>query len=168
VSSLIFYVLLVIVPPPISETYRGFTNLVRRKYLDWLFTSTTDDFDRTLSRMPRYGNHAIAWGYAKDARTVRCGLGIMMDLYALRKNQGNPLGPSDKLIPRIVSMWNVGKGPIPSVVSPILRSNQRDVLDLDTNVDDDDVQCLALERDFSKLGFRSFGTMCYTEKADGI
>jgi hypothetical protein len=89
--------------------------------LDWLFTSTTDDFDRTLSRMPRYGNHAIAWGYAKDERTVRCGLGIMMDLYALRKNQGHTLGPSDKLIRRIVSMWNVGKGPIDDM-SQVLAS----------------------------------------------
>jgi hypothetical protein len=79
-SSLKEYVLIVIVPPPISEAYMGFCECGSQGVLGLAFIPTTDDFDRTLSRMPRYGNRHIAWGYAKDEETVHCRLGIMMDL----------------------------------------------------------------------------------------
>jgi hypothetical protein len=36
----------------------------------------------------------------------------MMSLDALRKESGRPLLPSDGLKPLMVSMWNIGKGPI--------------------------------------------------------
>jgi hypothetical protein len=45
----------------------------------------------------------------------------MIALYNLRKEQGNPLLPSDGLVPIIVSMWNIGKGPIDDM-SQVLAS----------------------------------------------
>jgi hypothetical protein len=98
------YVLVVIVPSDVSQAYTGFTNLVRNDYLDWIFIPGTNDYDRTLGRMPRYKKNDIVWGYAKDEGTVRCRLGVMMDLYSLRKRKGNPLLPSERLIPKMVSM----------------------------------------------------------------
>jgi hypothetical protein len=47
------YVLIVIVPSDVRQAYRGFTNLVRNDYLDWIFIPGTNDYDRTLARMPR-------------------------------------------------------------------------------------------------------------------
>jgi hypothetical protein len=79
-------------------------------YLDWLFNAGTNEFDKTLEGMPRYRPND--WGHAKDDATVRCRLGIMMGLYELRKESGRPLLPSDGLKPLMVSMWNIGKGPI--------------------------------------------------------
>jgi hypothetical protein len=111
-TTRIEFVLIVIVPSQLQLAYREFTNHVRNEHLPWLFNPNSNDYDNTLSRMPRYKSNDISWGYAKHEGTVRCRLGIMMALHDLRKEQGKPLPPSDGLIPRIVSMWNVGKGPI--------------------------------------------------------
>jgi hypothetical protein len=86
--------------------------MVSKNYVPWLFKPGTNEFDKTLKSMPSYNANDIKWGYAKDDGTVRCRLGVMMGLYDLRKETGRPLPPSDGLKPLMVSMWNVGKGPI--------------------------------------------------------
>jgi hypothetical protein len=116
------FVVIVIVPSLISMAYRSFTNLIREEYMDWLFKPGTNEFDETLGRMPRYTANDISWGYAKDSDTVRCRLSVMMSLYALRTEQGSPLQPSNGLIPRVVSSWNIGKGPIDDM-SQVLASS---------------------------------------------
>jgi hypothetical protein len=104
---------IVIVPSHLQLAYREFTNLVRKEHLHWLFNPNSNDYDNTMSRMPRYKSNDISWDHGgTDEGTVRYRLGIMMAVHDLRKKQGKPLPPSDGLIPRMVSMWNVGKGPI--------------------------------------------------------
>lgn len=77
------FVLILIVPVLISSAYRCFTNMIRTKYLGWLFKEGTNEFDDTLCGMPKFTATEIAWGYAKDAETVRCRLGVMISLYQL-------------------------------------------------------------------------------------
>jgi hypothetical protein len=111
-TTRIEFFFIVIVPSQLQLAYREFTNLVRKEHLHWLLNPNSNDYDNTLSRMPCYKSNDKSWRYAKDEGTVICLLGIMMTLHDLRKEQGTPLPPSDGLIPRVVSMWNVGKGPI--------------------------------------------------------
>jgi hypothetical protein len=111
-TTAVEFVLIVIVPSVVRQAYIQFTNLVRKDYLYWLFKPGSDDFDKKLERMPRYKQGDIKWGYAKDDETIRCRLLVMMGLFDLRKESGRPLPPSDGLKPLMVSMWNVGKGPI--------------------------------------------------------
>jgi hypothetical protein len=147
------YVLFVIVPQSLVMAYKAFTNKTREDYLHWLFVPGTNDFDETLSRMPKYRQTDIAWGHAKDADAVRCRVGVMMCLYALRKQQGTPLLPSDRLIPRLVSMWNIGKGAIDDM-SQVLASCLPTFGPIDgicwiwvrTDLDGDAVQRMAFER----------------------
>jgi hypothetical protein len=78
----------------------------------------------------------IARRYAKNEGTMRCWLGVIIDVYALQKNKDNLLLPSERLIRKIVSMWNIGKGPIDDVshvsaCRPSFGPYQRNELDLD-------------------------------------
>jgi hypothetical protein len=94
-TTAVEFCLIVIVPSSITHAYKSFTNLVRNDYLHWLFKPGGNEFDKTLSAMPRYKQGDIKWGYAKDDETVRCRLLVMMGLYDLRKESGRPLPPSD-------------------------------------------------------------------------
>jgi hypothetical protein len=86
--------------------------------------------------MPSYRKNYIARGYAKEEGTMRCQLGVIIDVNALRKNKGNLLVPSERLNPKFVSMWNIGKCPIDDVshvsaCRPSFGPYQRNVLDMD-------------------------------------
>jgi hypothetical protein len=50
--SQVEFVLILIVPSSIHHAYVSFTQLVRSNYLDWLFKAGTNEFDKTLERMP--------------------------------------------------------------------------------------------------------------------
>jgi hypothetical protein len=78
----------------------------------FLFKPGSKDADKILGSMPRYKLADIKWWYAKDDEIIRCQLFIMMGLFYLWKEIGRPLPPSDGLKPLMVSMWNIGKGPI--------------------------------------------------------
>jgi hypothetical protein len=68
------YVLIFIVPLDVRQAYRGFTNLVGNDYLDWIFIPSTNDYDRTLARMPRY-KKTILFGDMRMTKE-RCDAGL--------------------------------------------------------------------------------------------
>ena len=94
--------------------YCRLTHFVKKNHLHWLFTpaNDSDQFNETLERMPQYSSSEVNYGYARDSDTVQCRLQIMMCLWQLRCERGQPLMPADALIPHFVSSWNISKGPI--------------------------------------------------------
>jgi len=108
------FVIVIMVDHSIREMYCSLTSFMKKKHLNWLFKhgNDSDQFDDTLERMPQYSSSEVTYGYARDSDTVRCRLQIMMCLWQLRCESGQPLLPADALIPRFVSSWNISKGPI--------------------------------------------------------